>query len=275
MKKIKLCFDAGHYTNYNRSNVYENYYEGNMTWELHLLVKEYLEKNYINVSIITTRSERDKDLSVYNRGYKAKGCDGFYSFHSNACDDKNVDRVVIIKGLGVKGVDNYAERLGEAIKKCMKLNSEVQVYEKSKENNQEFYGVLRGAKDAGVKDRYIIENSFHTNYNSAKWLCNINNLRVLAEEQAKEIADHHKLIKNINELNKIDNKKWSNGTYKVKVKTTSNLNLREGRGTNYPVVTTIKKGTVFELGYVLNNWGSTWNFENQALYFCCDYIEKL
>lgn len=275
MKKIKLCFDAGHYTNYNQSNVYKKYYEGNMTWNLHLLVKEYLEKHYINVYITTTRMERDKDLSLYNRGYKAKGHDGFYSFHSNACDDKNVDRAVIIKGFGVKDVDSYAENLGNTIKKCIRLKDKTQVYEKCKEDKQEYYGVLRGAKDAGVKERYIIENSFHTNLNSAKWLYNDTNLKMLAEELSKVIADHHKLIEGYNNSNEEANKKWKNGTYKIKVKAISNLNLREGRGIEFSIVTTVKKGTIFELGYVHNNWGSTWSFKERDLYFCCDYIDKV
>lgn len=68
---------------------------------------------------------------------------------------------------------------------------------------------------------------------------------------------------------------WKNGDYNCKVKATANLNLREGRGTNYPVIYTIPKGTTFTLGYVLNNWGSTWDFKGKVGYICCDYIEKV
>lgn len=271
MKKIKLCFDAGHYTNYNRSNVYKNYCEGNMVWKLHILVKEYLESNYSNVEILMTRNNRDKDLSLSNRGAKATGCDGFYSFHSNACDDKNVNRVVIIRGVGETKLNNYAKKLGDTIKKCMNINQETQVYEKSKNNGDEYYGVLRAAKLSGVKNRYILEHSFHTNYNSAKWLCNETNLKKLAIEEAKVIAEHHGIVKKSNDSNTT----LENGTYNIKVKATANLNLRSGRGTNFPVVTTIKKGTVFKLGYVYKNWGSTWDFKNVVGYFSCKYIEKV
>ena len=31
---IKIMLDAGHYSYYNQSCVYKNYYEGNMTWKL-------------------------------------------------------------------------------------------------------------------------------------------------------------------------------------------------------------------------------------------------
>lgn len=341
MSKVKLCFDAGHYTNYNRSNVYKNYCEGNMVWKLHLLVKEYLEKNYSNIEIITTRSSRDKDLALYNRGYKAKGCDGFYSFHSNACETESVDRVVIIKGLGVTSVNNYAKELGDVIKKCIGVSQATQVYEK-KGNSGEWYGVLRGAKAAGVKERFIIEHGFHTNTKTAKWLYDDSNLSKLAEEEAKVIAKHYNLQSKSDEITEtavnqeglvnatslnirkgpgtnysildklknntqifivakcsnswlkikfgngygyvsgdyIDNIKnisttWENGDYNCKVRATANLNLRTGRGTNNSIITTIPKGTIFEVGYVYNNWGSTWDFKGQVGYFSCDYIERV
>lgn len=69
--------------------------------------------------------------------------------------------------------------------------------------------------------------------------------------------------------------KWGNGDYNCKVRATANLNLRTGRGTNNSIITTIKKGTVFEVGYVYNNWGSTWDFKGQVGYLCCDYIERV
>ena len=68
---------------------------------------------------------------------------------------------------------------------------------------------------------------------------------------------------------------WGNGDYNCKVRATANLNARTGRGTNNPIVYTIPKGTEFTLGYVKDNWGSTWNFKGQVLYICCDYIEKI
>lgn len=68
---------------------------------------------------------------------------------------------------------------------------------------------------------------------------------------------------------------WKNGSYNVKVKATDNLNLRSGRGTTYPIIYTIPKGTVFTLGYVNDNWGCTRDFKGKVGYLCCDYIEKV
>lgn len=69
--------------------------------------------------------------------------------------------------------------------------------------------------------------------------------------------------------------KWENRDYNCKVRATANLNLRTGRGTNNSIITTIPKGTIFEVSYVYNNWGSTWDFKGQVGYFSCDYIERI
>ena len=146
---MKLCFDAGHYKNYNQSRVYKPYFEGNKMWDLHLFVKEYLENNYY-VQIVLTRDKIEKDLSLVERGKKAKGCDGFYSFHSNAVGNSSVERVVIIRGLNETSLNNYSKTLGDSIKNCIGIKQATQVYEK-KGSNGEWYGVLRGAKSVGIK----------------------------------------------------------------------------------------------------------------------------
>lgn len=70
---------------------------------------------------------------------------------------------------------------------------------------------------------------------------------------------------------------WANGDYNCKVRTTANLNLRSGRGTEHKVVKTVPKGTIMTVGYVLNKWGSTYDYKNgnNPTYFSCDYVEKV
>ena len=56
----KICIDAGHYGKVNRSPVVPEYYESDMAWELHLLLKTELEKR--GNSVITTRPAQAQDL---------------------------------------------------------------------------------------------------------------------------------------------------------------------------------------------------------------------
>ena len=70
------------------------------------------------------------------------------------------------------------------------------------------------------------------------------------------------------------NKKYTNGSYNRKARTTTNLNLRKGRGTNYEVIKTIPKGTIFTANYCLDNWFSTYDFGTLG-YLSGYYIELI
>lgn len=183
----KILLDAGHVTCYNQSKVHKAYYEGNAMWTLQGLLKKELEAYGFIVS--TTRSNRDKDLAVYDRGAMAKGYDMFISLHSNACDTESVDRVVIIKGYDQP--DNLPNKFGEELSKVIGVKQKHQIMTKKNNNGGEYYGVLRGAKAVGVANRFLIEHGFHTNTATAKWLCDEANLKKIAQAEAKVIADFY------------------------------------------------------------------------------------
>ena len=202
----KICLDAGHYGKYNQSNVYPAYYESDMTWALHLLLKKELET--YGFDVITTRDNKDVDLPLETRGTKAYGCDLFISLHSNACATESVDRAVIIPYQDVNWTDideksrDIAERLGACIKNVMGLSS-YQIYPRKADNDRdrngylddEYYGVLFGARKVGTPG-IIVEHGFHTNTKCAKWLSVDSNLKKLAKVEAKVIADYFGVKKN-------------------------------------------------------------------------------
>ena len=196
----KICLDAGHYGKYNRSNVYPSYYESDMTWKLHLLLKKELEEYGFEITL-TREYLKDIDLPLDQRGMKSKGCDLFISLHSNACDDESVDRAVVIPYQDVKWTDIddvsrvIADRLGLCVMNTMELSS-FQIYPRKAGNDRdgngklddEYYGVLYGARKVGTPG-VIIEHGFHTNTKCAKWLSDDANLEKLAKAEAKTIAE--------------------------------------------------------------------------------------
>ena len=93
MATKKVCLDAGHYGKYNRSPVVPQYYESHMVWKLHLMLKKYLEQ--LGIQVVTTRTNKDKDLALVSRGMASKGCDLFLSLHSNACGSESVNYAAI------------------------------------------------------------------------------------------------------------------------------------------------------------------------------------
>ena len=193
---VKICLDAGHYGKYNRSPCNKKYYESEAMWKL----TEYLKNElltYNDVHVVTTRKEQEKDLAVYNRGKKAKGYDLFISEHSNAANSETVDYVVVYRSYKNKNnADVLGLKLAKVIAEVMGTKQKPRTATRKSDNGDwEYYGVLRGADDAGCPLFYIIENSFHTNPKATEWLLDDNNLKRLAQTQAKAIADHYKLSK--------------------------------------------------------------------------------
>ena len=191
---MKFCLDAGHYGKYNQSPAVKEYYESEMNWKLHLMLKKYLEE-YDGVEVITTRPNPQKDMKVTGRGKMAKGCDLFISIHSNAVGNgvsESIDYPVVYVPLDGKA-DEIGKKLAKCVGKVMETNQDGIIATRSGKHG-EYYGVIRGAASVGVSG-IIIEHSFHTNTRSTKWLMQDGNLEKIAKSEAEEIASHYGLKK--------------------------------------------------------------------------------
>lgn len=204
---MKICIDAGHYGKYNQSKVVPEYYESDMNWKLHLKLKAALEE--YGVEVITTRSDKDKDLENTARGKKAKGCDLFLSLHSNGANREDADHIVIFTLVDDNTTDIDEESLALAKKlapmltdlmgvneKAYRIASKKSEYDRNEDGimNDNYYGVLHGARVVDTP-ALIIEHSFHTNKRAAQWLLVEENLDKIAEAEAKTIAAHYGLKK--------------------------------------------------------------------------------
>lgn len=191
---IKICLDAGHFGLYNQSPAVKTYYESNMAWKLHLLLKKELES--YGVEVITTRSNQAKDLDVVTRGQLGKGCDLLISIHSNAVGssvNESVDYPIVYAPVNGKGT-KLAEQLAKCIESTMGTAQKGKAGTRKLDNGKDYYGVIRGATSVGVVG-LIIEHSFHTQTKATKWLSNDSNLEKLAAAEAKVIADYYGLKK--------------------------------------------------------------------------------
>lgn len=249
-----VCIDAGHYGKRNRSPVVPEYYESEMNWKLQGYQKEELEK--YGIRVITTRNDAEKDLALLARGRASKNCDLFLSNHSNACNSENVDRPVVVVQLDGRG-DALGAKLARCIRDVMQTCDPWKVSTR-KGISGEYYGVLRGAAQVGTVGM-IVEHSFHTNPNAAKWLLVDENLRRLAKAEAKVIADYFGVIE---EQTKITNRldfaeeydEKRKGTYRVD-SDDGFLNLRAGAGADKPMIESMPAGsTVRCYGYHTGEW---------------------
>lgn len=186
---IRVCLDAGHYGKYNRSPAIPEYYESEMAWKLHLLLKKYLES--FGIEVIQTRSNQKVDLGLVARGKCSEGCDLFISLHSNATSGTKVnektDYPVAIVQLDGKG-DILGKKLADCMRDTIGTKQAGQIFS-MEGNNGEYYGVLRGAAAVGVMG-IILEHSFHTCTATTRWLMDENNLDKMARAEAKIIADY-------------------------------------------------------------------------------------
>lgn len=204
MKNVKtghnvpiVCLDAGHYGKYNRSPVVPEYYESDMNWKLHLLLKAELEKYGIQVK--TTRADKANDLALEARGKASEDCDLFLSIHSNAASAESTKYVVAMYqvddncGEMDEQSKTFAGMLSKTVGEVMGLPYQTWTTKSSADRDgngykDDYYGVLRGAHTVHTPG-VIIEHGFHTNTDTAKWLLVEDNLEKLAEAEAKTIAE--------------------------------------------------------------------------------------
>lgn len=184
-----VTLDSGHYGKYNRSPANRDFYESNFNWKMTNYMADYFKQYGVKVKL--TRENLNKDLALFDRGLMAKGSDIFLSIHANACDDEKVDYPVVIRGYNESSTDKLALSLAMKIEEIMDTRQEGRTYIRKKTTrNEEYYGVLRGAKAAGVKYRFIIEHSFYTNKKAVNFLLNDNNIKKLAKAEVEIIVNY-------------------------------------------------------------------------------------
>lgn len=266
-RKVRVCIDAGHYGKYNRSPVVPDYYESDMVWKLHLMQKEILER--YGFDVVLTRGSQAADRGLYDRGYAAKGCDLFLSIHSNACSSEGVDYPVVYRGYdNVGNCDELALKLAKAVAATMGTTQAGRTAIRRGSSGGEYYGVLRGARAAGLKHYYIIEHSFHTNAKATRWLQSDVNLKKLAEAECRVIAEYYGMGGN-QEENRDGGKQEESASPKPGAGQTGvipylittacdALNIRSGPGMEYHVVGVIREPAGKKNRYTIMEEKSGW-----------------
>lgn len=192
MDKIKICLDAGHYGKYNRSDVEPSFYESDFNWKHHLLLKKYLEAYGVDVTL--TRSDKDKDMDLYDRGRSAEGSDLFLSIHANWAARESADYPVAYVPINGSG-DALGLKLAQCVAEVMGTKEAAFIdSKKSTAGDSDWYGVIYGAVSVGVTG-IILEHSFYSNARSVRWLMDDGNVDRLARAEAEVIALHYGMEK--------------------------------------------------------------------------------
>lgn len=243
----KICLDAGHYGKYNQSPANMIYYESDIMWKLHLLLKKYLESS--GIQVITTRSSQGTDLTLYDRGAKSKGCDLFLSLHSNAVGsgiNESIDYPVAYAAINGKA-DQIATLLTECVENVLGTIQKARIEHRTGSSGNDYYGVVRGATAVGTPG-LILEHSFHTNTRITNWLLSDSNLERLAKAEAEVIAAYYGTA--VPEGPNAAFNRMNSGTC-----TGNGVRVRTGPGIGYDIVYKLDKGNRFDVdGQVTNGW---------------------
>lgn len=194
MSNFKVHLDPGHYgSRYNQSPVVKTYFESAMNFKLVGYLKTELEARGITVTV--SRTDINANPGLYDRGYGAKGCNLFLSIHSNAASSESVDWPVVYRGLDKNEADEFGLKLANLIHETMGTKQVGRTATRKGSSGGEYYGVLRGARAAGLTYYYIVEHSFHTNTKATNWLLNDENLKLMAKKEAELIASYFNIKK--------------------------------------------------------------------------------
>lgn len=181
----KVMIDPGHAPgNVNRGPT--GYYEYQGMWTLSNYLRQALVSRGVQADLTRTQNQ---DPSLAARGAKAKGYDMFISEHSNAWkgDARGVETYYSLQRPGDKA---HAETLSRNVSAVMgNPNRGAKTRQHPNKPGVDYYGVIRSAVATGCKHVFLIESGFHDNRQDEAWLKNDQNLRGLAEVQAKTICD--------------------------------------------------------------------------------------
>jgi N-acetylmuramoyl-L-alanine amidase len=180
---MRVLIDPGHAPG-NANGGRNGYKEYAGMWKLSNFLKDILTSSNVRVSL--TRAEND-DPALEARGRMAEGYDLFISQHSNA-----------FNGL-VRGVECFysvarpndrfiAAKLTAAVSALMG-NPDRGAKTRVGSGGADYFGVIRAAVAVGCPHVFLMESGFHDNELDEAFLLKDENLKRIAEVQARVILD--------------------------------------------------------------------------------------
>lgn len=186
MADLKVKIDAGHTKGYNKGTC-PDYYEGTQMHKLSVYELNEFAK-YEGVAASISRGLNDFP-SIYDRVKMAQNYDLLISNHTNA-PRTDTDKAIIIEPLS-KTNQMLSIKLGQTIADTMGIG--FSLWSRANKSGTDYYGIHRYGIKLGIKMPLIIEHGYHTNSKHCAWLMIDDNLRILARNKVRCIAEHYGL----------------------------------------------------------------------------------
>lgn len=263
ISKIIVAIDAGHGSNTAGKRTPDGYKEHWINVKCAYYCEQYLKSFGIKTFRVAwddTNSKDDTDVSLTTRQkqIKNKGCYLVVSFHANAYgsgwdNSKGVETLVHI----VKAKRGNSVALAKDIQKQIIKGT------KQADRGVKYQSLaMCNCSAMKVKASALVEIGFMTNKHEAGLM----KTDAFCKEQGEDVArgilvylgvDYTKKPVKKEEPKKETETKKSFKSYKVKI-TCKTLNVRKGAGTNYKVVTQVKKNEVYTIVEEKMNGKTKW-----------------
>jgi len=180
---MKVLIDPGHSPG-SANGGRNGYREYAGMWKLSNYLKYILMSSGVGVAL--TRTE-GRDPSLETRGGMAGGADLFISEHSNAYNG-SVRGVECFHSVTYPNDKVIAAKLTAAVSAAMG-GPDRGAKARAGCDGKDYYGVIRSAVEAGCPQVFLIENGFHDNEQDEAFLLVDENLKRVAQAQARVILE--------------------------------------------------------------------------------------
>lgn len=273
--KYKVAIDAGHGSNTAGKRTPDGYREHWINVACASFCDTALKRcgiDTVRVAWDDTNAKDDEDVVLTTRQkiIKANGCQVSVSFHANAYgngwnDANGVETLISNK------YPADSRRLADIVQKLLVHGT------KQKNRGVKTQSLaMCNCNAMGTKASILVEIGFMTNVVEASLMKTDKFCREQAEEVAHGICDYLG-VKYISPSGSVmdemiqDNQNTPPKSYLVKINTDV-LNVRAGAGTQYPVVTQVKRGQVYTIVDEVNGWGK---LKSGAGYIKLSYTVKV
>lgn len=185
---IKICIDPGHGGESRNNLGPTGYVEAEGTLKIGRFLKEELASTGAFEVIMTRNSDATVSIGERVKIAVRNKCDMFVSEHTNA-GPASAGGTEVYYSVDIPSDRFLAASFASEISAALGIkNRGAKTRESTRYPGEDYYGVIDGAQDGGIKHVFIIESAFHTNPGEEKMLLNDEYIRKIAAAQAKVIA---------------------------------------------------------------------------------------
>jgi len=257
--KFKVAVDAGHGSNTSGKRTPDGYREHWINVSCAAYCEQALKRCGIDVLRVAwddnnAKDDEDVALSVRQKLIKANKCNVSVSFHANAAG---------VSGWSdASGVETLISNSYPADSRSLANKVQSYLVQGTPQKNR---GVktqslaMCNCNALGTKAAILCEIGFMTNKAEADLMKTDKFCKEQAEEVAHGICDYLGMkfipIKEDSVISEVVTQSQNTPIgYLVRINTDT-LNVRSGAGTNYPVVTQVKRGQIYTIVDEVNGWG--------------------